>query len=99
MNAATLIRELDRLYLAAQRSGDPDDWTAYAVMKATVDRLLHSGPMIVAQGAPERANESEPIAIPNAPQRGLKMRLRAFLHAVAIRFRSRVGLPLAGSGS
>lgn len=63
------------------------------------DRRLAKARELILDSAmgPARSKDTDPA--PLAALRCLKMRLRRFWHAVAIRFRSRVGLPLAGSGS
>lgn len=40
MNDLDLIREMDRLYLQAKATNDPDDWKAYEVMRCLVDQRL-----------------------------------------------------------
>ena len=40
MNDLDLIRELDRLYLEAKRTNDPDDWNAHEILRAVVDKRL-----------------------------------------------------------
>lgn len=40
MNDLDLIRELDRLYLEAKRTNDPDLWSQYEMLRAVVDKRL-----------------------------------------------------------
>jgi hypothetical protein len=40
MNDIDLIKELDRLYLRAKETGDPDDLAAYWILRKIVDDRL-----------------------------------------------------------
>jgi hypothetical protein len=40
MNDLDLVRELDRLYLEAKRTNDPDLWSQYEILRAVVDARL-----------------------------------------------------------